>query len=130
MRVALRLSRDRAPGVVDRSNLIHARLKATAARHPEVLATRPAADGGALPRGRYAHRRGSWRRGLPRRLGFDVSALDDPANAARIERSFAEARVDVFAQSHLPAALRRFDQGLVINNGAAGMPISAACGTA
>ena len=57
--------------------------------------------------------------------------LDDPANAARIERSFAEARVDVFASSHtcLPA-LRRFDRGLVINNGAAGMPNFAACGTA
>lgn len=110
--------------VVDRSNLIHARLKATAARHPEVLAQLARLP--MVARYRVADTLIGVVHGDADSLAgwsFDVSALDDPANAARIERSFAEARVDVFASSHtcLPA-LRRFDLGLVINNGAAGMP--------
>lgn len=110
--------------VVDRSNLIHARLKSTAERHPEVLAQLARLP--MVARYRVADTLIGVVHGDADSLAgwsFDVSALDDPANAAQIEHSFAEARVDVFASSHtcLPA-LRRFDRGLVINNGAAGMP--------
>ena len=111
---------------VARSNLIHARLKRTAARH---LQLRTQID--ALPMlARYqvgeirvgavhgdADSLAGWR--------FDVSALDDPADDAWRAAAFANAEVDVFASSHtcLPA-LRSYDQGgkIVINNGAAGMP--------
>lgn len=113
---------------VERSNRIHARLKATAHRHPEALG-----DLRALPRfARYrvgevrvgvvhgdAEALAGWR--------FDAVALDDPANREWLASAFLEAGVDVFASSHtcLPA-LRRFEfAGLpkwVVNNGAAGMP--------
>lgn len=59
--------------------------------------------------------------------GFAQDQLDKPARAAWIEAMFRDARVDVFASTHtcLPA-LRRFawerGEGLVINNGAGGMP--------
>lgn len=114
---------------VDRSNRIHARLKATAARHP-VLSARLA----ALPMmARYhvadchvgvvhgdAESLAGWR--------FDVQALDDPASQPWLQSVFATAAVDLFASTHtcLPA-LRGFDlgagrEGWVANNGAAGMP--------
>jgi len=114
--------------VVERSNRIHARLKATAARHPDLLARLD-----QLPMfARYrvgdcrigivhgdAHALAGW--------DFDVSRLDDPARRPELEACFTEAKVDVFASSHtcLPA-LRRLGQGVVINNGAAGMPNFAA----
>ncbi len=114
-------------GIVERSNRIHARLKATARRHPEALA-----DLDELPMvARYrvgdlrvgvvhgdAEALAGWR--------FAVEALDDPAQRPWIEAAFHQARVDVFASSHtcLPA-LRRFDSAdrvrWVANNGAAGM---------
>ena len=49
--------------------------------------------------------------------------LHDPAQRTAHEAAFAAARCDVFASSHtcLPA-LARFNEGVVINNGAAGMP--------
>jgi hypothetical protein len=59
--------------------------------------------------------------------GFAQDQLDRPAHARWIESAFRDAAVDVFASTHtcLPA-LRRFawdrGEGLVINNGAAGMP--------
>lgn len=115
-------------GIVTRSNQIHARLKATASAYPEVL---------------------NWLAGLPMtarfRVGdcdigvvhgdadslagwrFDPAELDALANQAWLTRAFRRARVDVFASTHtcqtgirqiaLPGA-----QGIVINNGAAGMP--------
>jgi hypothetical protein len=114
-------------GVVERSNQIHARLKRTAARHPDLL--------GRLSRlpmvTRYrigevrvgvvhgdADALAGWR--------FDVAALDDPGQQAWRAEAFARAEVDVFASTHtcLPA-MRRFDLDdikLVANNGAAGMP--------
>ena len=121
-----------AAETVERSNRIHARLKATARGHPEVLAGL-----GALPRfARYrvgdarigvvhgdAEALAGWR--------FDVEALDDPANREWLESAFLDAGVDVFASSHtcLPA-LRRFGRAdspkWVVNNGAAGMPNFAA----
>lgn len=114
---------------VERSNRIHARLKATAARHP-ALAERLA----RLPMfARYqvggcrvgvvhgdAESLAGWR--------FDVQSLDDPESWPWLRAAFAAAEVDLFASTHtcLPA-LRRFtsDAGRdtwVANNGAAGMP--------
>ncbi len=109
---------------VERSNRIHRRLKRTALGHPQLLRRL-----GELPMVRRyrigdhaigvvhgdAESLAGWR--------FDPAALDDPANRAWIDIAFAAARVDAFASSHtcLPA-LRRFDRGWVINNGAAGMP--------
>ena len=116
-------------GVVERSNQIHARLKATARRHADLL--------GRIARlpmvARYqvgscrigvvhgdAESLAGWR--------FDVGALDDPGQAPGLNALFGAADVDLFASTHtcLPA-LRRVplapgrDAG-VINNGAAGMP--------
>jgi hypothetical protein len=114
---------------VERSNRIHARLKATAARHPSVM-TRI----GQLPMvARYqvgecrvgvvhgdAESLAGWR--------FDVQALADQEAASWLRSAFVAAAVDVFASSHtcLPA-LREFSvepgrDGWVSNNGAAGMP--------
>jgi hypothetical protein len=116
-------------GVVERSNLIHARLKATARRHPD-LAARIA----RLPMfARYqigdcrigvvhgdADSLAGWR--------FDVDALDDPAARGWLQSVFMQANVDVFASTHtcLPAmrtVMRpNATDGWVINNGATGMP--------
>ena len=58
--------------------------------------------------------------------GFAHDRLDDAAHGRWIESAFADARVDVFASTHtcLPA-FRHFEfragEGLVANNGAAGM---------
>ena len=115
---------------VSRSNLIHARLKKTAARHPDLLARID-----ALPMiRRYsigdlrvgvvhgdADSLAGWR--------FDTNALNDPSEEVWRAAAFASADVDVFASSHtcLPA-LRMFADGrkAIINNGAAGMPNFAA----
>lgn len=112
---------------VERSNQIHARLKRTAARHPDLLDRL-----GALPMvARYrvgevrvgvvhgdAEALAGWR--------FDVGALDDPKEHAWRAHAFAGAGVDVFASTHtcLPV-MRSYDFGgikVVANNGAAGMP--------
>lgn len=110
--------------VVERSNRIHARLKATAAEHPDILAALAGlpmiarfAVGGqrvAVVHG-DADSLAGWR--------FDAAALDEPQNRSWIIDAFHRANVDIFASTHtcLPA-LRRFAPGLVANNGAAGMP--------
>lgn len=113
---------------VERSNQIHARLKATAASHPDVLAwlaTLPMTmryqvadctigivhgDADALA---------GWR--------FDPAELDAPANQGWLAECFRRAQVDVFASTHTcQPALRQITRpqgsGYVINNGAAGMP--------
>ena len=119
-------------GVVERSNLIHSQLKATARRHPEL-----AARINRLPVfARYqigdcrvgvvhgdADSLAGWR--------FDVSELDDPAAAPWLRSVFAQSDVDLFASTHtcLPA-MRQFalvhktgkEHGWVVNNGATGMP--------
>ncbi len=116
-------------GTVERSNQIHAALKRTAARHPDLLARLA-----GLPMvARYrvgdamvgivhgdAESLAGWR--------FDVTALDDPALHAWRAEAFNEAAVDIFASTHtcLPA-LRRYDfpaPKIVANNGSAGMPNS------
>lgn len=118
--------------VVQRSNLIHAELKAVARRHPDLVA-----DISQLPMvARYqvgdcrvgvvhgdAESLAGWK--------FDVSALDDAGAASWLQSAFAQAQVDVFASTHtcLPA-MRQFalangpthGRGWVVNNGAAGMP--------
>lgn len=115
--------------LVERSNRIHRRLKATAGRHPELL--------GRIARlpmvARYrvgdcrvgvvhgdAESLAGWR--------FGAGALDDPVQAPWRRAMFEAARVDVFASTHtcLPA-LRRLrlvhgHDACVANNGAAGMP--------
>ncbi len=114
---------------VERSNQIHRLLKATAARHPELLARIA-----RLPMFRRyrvadltvgvvhgdAESLAGWR--------FDVAALADPANDAWLQSALQAAEVDVFASSHtcLPA-LRQVERSgavpaCVVNNGAAGMP--------
>lgn len=115
-------------GVVERSNQIHGRLKATARRHPEALAGL-----GELPmfaRYRVGDARVAVVHGDAETLAgwrFAVDALDDPANRAWMADTFQQARADIFASSHtcLPA-LRRFDLAgrakWIVNNGAAGMP--------
>ena len=114
-------------GVVERSNRIHAALKQTAARHPDILARVSVLPMvaryrvGAIRVGVVhgdAEALAGWR--------FDVTALDDPGEHVWRAEAFARADVDVFASSHtcLPAT-RCFDFGepkLVANNGAAGMP--------
>jgi hypothetical protein len=113
--------------VVERSNQIHARLKHTAARHPDLIGRL-----GELPMvARYrvggarvgvvhgdAESLAGWR--------FDAAALDDPKEQAWRAEAFTRAGVDIFASTHtcLPA-MRRYDLDglkLVANNGAAGMP--------
>ncbi len=122
-------------GVVARSNRIHARLKATAARHPLWLARLA-----ALPMfARYrvggcqvgvvhgdAHSLAGW--------DFDAPALADAARQPALRAAFATAGVDLFASTHTctpalhcvrdiaPAAGDAGRDGWVVNNGAAGMP--------
>ena len=113
--------------IVERSNRIHARLKTTAQRHPELLRNLS-----ALPMlARYqvggcrigvvhgdAEALAGWR--------FDVRSLDDPSQEPWLRSMLDAAEVDLFASTHtcLPA-LRRVSTGAgggVVNNGAAGMP--------
>lgn len=113
--------------VVERSNQIHARLKRTAARRPDLLAHLAALP--MVTRYRVGDVRVGVVHGDADALAgwrFDVAALDDAAEQAWRAESFTKANVDIFASTHtcLPA-LRRFAFGaakLVANNGAAGMP--------
>ena len=113
---------------VERSNLIHARLRQTAAGFPEITAALA-----VLPM--YAGVRiGGQRLGIVHGdaeslagWGFDRAALDDPLRADWLACCFRDADVEIFASSHtcLPAC-RSFEidgrRRAVINNGAAGMP--------
>ncbi len=113
--------------VVERSNRIHARLKRTAAQHPDLLRRL-----GGLPmvaRYRVGEARVGVVHGDAESLAgwrFDIDALDDPKEQAWRAEAFAKAEVDIFASTHtcLPA-MRHVDlegKKLVANNGAAGMP--------
>lgn len=109
---------------VERSNRIHARLKATAARFPEVVQRLSALP--MVARFRVGGCRVGVVHGDAESLAgwrFDVKALDAPENHSWLAEAFRAAHVDVFASSHtcLPV-LRRFSHGRVINNGAAGLP--------
>jgi hypothetical protein len=109
---------------VARSNEILDRLRDTARAFPEVREQQ-----GALPMNLVA-KVGEARVGLVHGdaaslagWGFAQDHLDNPRNARWLASVFADARVDVFASSHtcLPVC-RAVGGGVVINNGAAGMP--------
>lgn len=115
--------------IVDRSNRIHARLKATAAGHPEVLSRLTALP--MFARYRVGHCRIGVVHGDAESLAgwrFDVAALHEAEAQPWIASAFESARVDLFASTHtcLPAmrhfALDSGRSGWVVNNGAAGMP--------
>ena len=116
-------------GVVERSNRIHATLKATARRHDDLL--QRIAQLPMVARYRVGDCRVGVVHGDAESLAgwrFDVAALDDPALADWRDSMFDTAQVDVFASTHtcLPA-LRQWHRPTasdtcVINNGAAGMP--------
>jgi len=114
-------------GVVERSNQIHARLKRTAARHPDLLARVAALP--MVARYRMGEARIGVVHGDADALAgwrFDVAALDNPKEQAWRAEAFAKAQVDIFASTHtcLPV-MRQFDldgKKLIANNGAAGMP--------
>lgn len=109
---------------VERSNAMLRALRATALQHANIR-TRLA----ALPMHLVA-RVGEARVGIVHGdaeslagWGFAHDQLDRPDRREALEQLFTQAKVDVFASSHtcLPA-LRRFPFGIVINNGATGMP--------
>lgn len=110
---------------VARSNLIHARLRETAARHPDLLARLARLP--MVARYRVGKLRVGVVHGDAKSLAgwdFDVVRLADPRHRDGLGKCFADARVDLFASSHtcLPVC-RQLAQGrIVINNGAAGMP--------
>jgi predicted phosphodiesterase len=109
--------------VVERSNRIHARLKAALHQHPDLRARLS-----SLPMfARYdvAGLRVAVVHGDAESLagwGFDHAALTDDTNDAWLSRMFAQAQVDVFASSHTCVPVLKDLGGVVINNGAAGMP--------
>lgn len=110
--------------VVTRSNLIHARLSQTVRHDPMWRGELAALDYWRAVR--VGEARVGVVHGDAEALAgwtFDARALHDPAQRTAHEAAFAAARCDVFASSHtcLPA-LARFNEGVVINNGAAGMP--------
>ena len=116
---------------VDRSNRIHERLKETAQRRPDILAQLAGLSLfarykiGAMTVGVVhgdAESLAGWL--------FDPAEMDQPSNKPLIAGLFARSQVNIFASTHTCApALRSFDlaqgqNGIVINNGAAGMPNS------
>lgn len=115
--------------VVERSNQIHARLKATARRQDTLL--RRIAQLPMVARYQVADCRIGVVHGDAQSLAgwrFDVSALDDPSQFPWLNAMFETADVDLFASTHtcLPA-LRRVQlatgrDAFVVNNGATGMP--------
>lgn len=112
-----------ASDVVERSNRIHARLKAALHPHRDVLAALSALP--MFARYEVSGLRVAVVHGDAQSLagwGFDHAALSDPANGDWLARMFAQARVDVFASSHTCVPVLMQAGGVVINNGAAGMP--------
>lgn len=111
-------------GVVERSNRIHARLKATAARHPELVRRLAALP--MFARYRVGDLRVGVVHGDAQALAgwdFDLAQVDRPERVPALAEAFAAAEVDVFASTHtcLPVC-RQWSWGMLINNGAAGMP--------
>lgn len=114
--------------VVERSNRIHARLKATAQRHPDLTRQLDALP--FLARYQVGECRVAVVHGDAESLAgwrFGVDELEQAGNQAWLQRMFDQARVDVFASSHtcdpvLKQVHARSGGGAVINNGAAGMP--------
>lgn len=111
-------------GVVERSNRIHARLKAAMHHHPDVLAQLAALP--MVVRYRVGGVAVGVVHGDAQSLagwGFDHAALRDPVQDAWLTDMFTQADVGVFACTHTCVpVLKQHPHGLVINNGAAGMP--------
>ncbi len=113
--------------IVARSNQIHAALKRTAMRNPDLLERIQRLP--MVMRWQVGDLRVGVVHGDAESLAgwrFDAARLDDPAEGAWQAAAFEEAGVDVFASSHtcLPA-LRSYDcrgERMIANNGAAGMP--------
>ena len=114
--------------LVERSNRIHARLKLTAQKFPEILRSLsllPLFARFSVAKTQIgvvhgdAHSLSGWL--------FDATELDKTTNRDSIIQAFSAANVSIFASTHtcLPAT-RRFQlnngMGVVANNGAAGMP--------
>ena len=115
---------------VERSNRIHAALKRTAARHPDLLARLAGLP--MVARYRVGEARVGVVHGDADSLAgwrFDAGALDDPGQHGWRSDAFARGQVDVFASTHTcRPATRAYDYGakkLIANNGAAGMPNAA-----
>lgn len=114
--------------VVERSNRIHARLKATAQRHAELTARLDSLP--LFARYDVGHCRVAVVHGDAESLAgwrFGVDDIDKPDHAEWLQRAFEDAQVDVFASTHTcePVLKRLLVKGscaAVINNGAAGMP--------
>jgi hypothetical protein len=112
---------------VERSNRIHAALKRTASRHPDLLVR--LAGLSMVARYRVGSARVGIVHGDAESLAgwrFDPAALDDPGQDVWRANAFDEADVDVFASTHTcQPALRGYEYTgprIVANNGAAGMP--------
>jgi len=114
--------------VVQRSNRIHARLKATAARYPALTARLNALP--MLARYRVGNCRIGVVHGDAESLAgwrFGVEELQNPAHEGWLRSVFESAQVDLFASTHtcLPVLKKLMGaegEVAVINNGAAGMP--------
>jgi len=112
-------------GTVTRSNAILEKLRGTAASCPDALPTLA-----ALPMHLVA-RVGSVRVGVVHGdaeslagWAFSQEALARPEGVEAARRAFSQAGVQIFASSHtcLPVLQRVAGEGLIANNGAAGMP--------
>ena len=113
---------------VCRSNQIHAMLRTTALRHPQICGRLA-----CLPMFR-CYRVGSCRIGVVHGdsnslagWNFSVDALADTNRNEQLKEQFHQAHVDIFASSHTCLPALRILQGkndtfCVINNGAAGLP--------
>jgi predicted phosphodiesterase len=109
---------------VAHSNRIIERLRSTARKEPEALARLarlPMHLSAVVGDARIAivhgdaHSLAGW--------DFSQESLATPEGSSAAQRALARAGADIFASSHtcLPV-LQRFDHGIVVNNGAAGMP--------
>ena len=114
--------------LVERSNRIHARLKLTAQKFPEILVSLSSLP--LFARFSVGEAQIGVVHGDANSLSgwlFDAVELDMDANRDTIIQAFSAANVSIFASTHtcLPAT-RRFQLkdgiGVVANNGAAGMP--------
>ncbi|WP_151703032.1 metallophosphoesterase family protein [Nitrincola alkalilacustris] len=109
---------------VQRSNQIHAALSTAIAQQP--LLTAPLRDLPQQAMVEVAGRPVALVHGDATSLagwGFALEALDDPMMQTTYRDWFEQSGVDAFACSHTCLAVcRRLSSGVVINNGAAGMP--------
>ncbi|MDZ7812191.1 MAG: hypothetical protein U5L74_03345 [Ideonella sp.] len=111
--------------VVQRSNAIHRQLKATARRHPALLAQ--LAQLPMVARFQVGEARVGVVHGDAQSLagwGFDAAALQATDAVQRYAPWFDQAQVDLFACSHTcaPGLAVYGGQRAIVNNGATGMP--------